>query len=210
MSYASRDVKDRIVQHPGRYQLNPVSGDIYDLVPVPGTVYEEGTDINKAYLQGIEDGIAEYGMPSGGIIMWSGLIINIPTGWALCDGLNGTPNLRDRFIVGAGSSYSVNEFGGLASVTLTGSQLPAHSHTGTTNSTGAHTHPVPIHTYTGTVSAHNSGGISSKPSNGSEDGTSPTSSSGAHSHTVTTTNTGGGTSHENRPPYLALAFIMKL
>ena len=46
-------------------------------------------------------------IPKGGIIMWSGATTAIPQGWALCDGTNGTPNLRDRFIVGAGSTYAV-------------------------------------------------------------------------------------------------------
>jgi parallel beta-helix repeat protein len=55
MSFIKRDVKDRVVQYPRRYQLVEVSQGIYDLVPVTGTVTEEGTAINKAYLQPIED-----------------------------------------------------------------------------------------------------------------------------------------------------------
>ena len=57
------------------------------------------------------------GVPTGGIIMWSGATNNIPSGWALCDGNNSTPNLQDRFIVGAGNSYAVNATGGSASGT---------------------------------------------------------------------------------------------
>ena len=68
-------------------------------------------------------------IPVGGIIMWSGTIANIPTGWALCDGNNGTPNLRDRFIVGAGSAYAVANVGGNPSTTLSLSQIPSHAHT---------------------------------------------------------------------------------
>ena len=68
------------------------------------------------------------GVPVGGIIMWSGATNNIPSGWALCDGNNGTPNLQDKFIVGAGSSYAVAATGGSADATLV-----SHSHT--TNST---------------------------------------------------------------------------
>jgi hypothetical protein len=56
---------------------------------------------------------APLGVPLGGIIMWSGTIGNIPDGYKLCDGTNGTPNLRDRFIVGAGDSYSVNDTVGI-------------------------------------------------------------------------------------------------
>jgi len=80
-------------------------------------------------------------LPKGIILMWSGAVVNIPTGWALCDGANGTPNLRDRFIVGAGSTYSVAATGGSkdavlvnhthtasASSAFTGSALSGHSH----------------------------------------------------------------------------------
>jgi hypothetical protein len=52
------------------------------------------------------------GVPAGGIIMWSGTIANIPSGFALCDGTNGTPDLRDRFVVGAGGSEVVGDTGG--------------------------------------------------------------------------------------------------
>ena len=58
------------------------------------------------------------GVPVGGIIMWSGATNNIPSGWALCDGNNGTPNLQDKFIVGAGSSYAVAATGGSKDATL--------------------------------------------------------------------------------------------
>ncbi len=68
------------------------------------------------------------GIPAGGIIMWSGSIASIPSGWALCNGSNGTPNLQDRFIVGAGGSYSIGESGGEAAHTLTEAEMPAHTH----------------------------------------------------------------------------------
>ena len=61
--------------------------------------------------------------------MWSGAANAIPTGYVLCDGGNGTPDLRDRFVVGAGNSYAVNATGGAASVTLTIAEMPAHTHT---------------------------------------------------------------------------------
>lgn len=71
-------------------------------------------------------------VPAGVIVMWSGSIASIPSGWALCNGLNLTPDLRDRFIVGAGSSYNPTNSGGQNTITLTTNQLPAHSHTATT------------------------------------------------------------------------------
>lgn len=51
-------------------------------------------------------------VPVGGIIMWSGSVADIPGGWVLCDGNNGTPDLQDRFVVGAGSTYSPDDTGG--------------------------------------------------------------------------------------------------
>ena len=60
-------------------------------------------------------------IPIGGIIMWSGTIVNIPTGWAICNGNSGTPNLLDKFIVGAGSGYAVGATGG-------STNIPQHSH----------------------------------------------------------------------------------
>jgi microcystin-dependent protein len=158
------------------------------------------------------DGIAPSGagfgfIPSGGIILWSGSVASVPSGWFLCNGSNGTPDLRNRFVVGAGDTYAVDATGGADSVTLDASQMPAHTHTfsGSTNTTGAHTHTVPN---------GNSGGASTVILNGnarSNDTNTSTSSAGDHSHTFsgTTASTGGGTSHENRPPYYALAYIMK-
>jgi microcystin-dependent protein len=171
-------------------------------------------------------------VPSGGIIMWSGLISAIPTGWALCDGSNATPDLRDRFIVGAGSTYSRNDTGGANSVTLTENEMPSHnhsmnsagnhSHTGTTDTEPDHDHWVNISaksTLIGNVATKS--GTSKVTRDNSTSGLfSKTEKAGAHSHSLdisangnhshTINNTGGDGSHENRPPYLALAFIMKL
>lgn len=81
-------------------------------------------------------------IPSGIIAMWSGASNAIPTGWVLCNGQNGTPDLRNRFIVGAGSSYSVGNTGGSDTVSLNTNQIPAHSHGFSLSavSAGAHTH----------------------------------------------------------------------
>lgn len=67
-------------------------------------------------------------LPIGSIVIWSGTIVSIPTGWQLCDGTNGTLDLRDRFIVGAGKSYSVGATGGEAMHTLTIVEMPPHIH----------------------------------------------------------------------------------
>ena len=150
-------------------------------------------------------------IPKGLITMWSGSITNIPTGWALCNGQNGTPNLTDRFMVAAGGKYNVGSTGGADSVTLTTAQIPSHSHgsgTLTTSTDGSHTHVIkPSLGYLGRAGT------------GAEDmlkyysgTTTSTETGGAHSHSIsgTTSNAGNGNSHENRPPYYALAYIMKL
>jgi hypothetical protein len=189
------------------------------------------------------------GIPSGVIVLWSGSTASVPSGWFLCNGANGTPNLQDRFIVGAGSSYAVGASGGASSTTLSTAQLPSHTH-----SVPSHTHSVPSHThsFSATTSSagshdhtmHGSGQMSStwrylghNSTGFSGGGGAPfgfqstpdthmrTSSDGAHTHTLsgttgatggttggtsaTTGGTGSGSSIENRPPYWALAYIMK-
>ena len=125
-------------------------------------------------------------VPSGGIIIWSGAANAIPSGWVLCDGQNSTPDLRDRFVVGAGSgsSYSVGNTGGANSVTLTTNQIPSHTH-----SYSSANYPT-------------SSGPEQNQSGGPEDRT-------TFNVSKTTGDTGGGQSHENRPPYYALCYIMK-
>lgn len=145
-------------------------------------------------------------LPKGSIIMWSGT--TVPAGWALCDGTNGTPDLKDRFIVGAGSKYSVGNKGGADSVALSSSQMPSHSHTGSTSSGGSHSHTGNDYqkyatSGSGQATVNNSGNTG--------DGKATISSTGsAHSHSFTTNSAGGGQAHENRPPYYALSFIMKV
>ena len=68
------------------------------------------------------------GVPAGAILIWSGSASDIPDGFVLCDGTNDTPDLRDRFILGAGKSYSVNSTGGEKEHTLTVDEMPSHNH----------------------------------------------------------------------------------
>ena len=74
-------------------------------------------------------------LPSGAIIMWSGSIGSIPAGWNLCDGTNSTPDLRDRFVIAAGSTYAVGATGGSADAIVV-----THTHTASVTDPG-HTHP---------------------------------------------------------------------
>jgi microcystin-dependent protein len=168
-------------------------------------------------------------VPAGVILLWSGSVASIPSGWALCNGSSGTPDLRDRFVVGAGSTYAVAATGGADSITLNSTQIPSHTHTfsattGNMSANSTHTHTIndPGHTHNYNVPSFTSPGIltvgSEAPSQtatattSSTTGISLNSASVQHTHTVsgTTDATGGGLSHENRPPYYALAYIMKL
>lgn len=151
------------------------------------------------------------GVPIGVIVMWSGEIADIPDGWALCDGKSNTPNLTDRFIVGAGAKYTVKAVGGNESVTLSTANMPSHSHGSgslSNNTTGDHTHKI-----TPSVGYLTNKGTGAEQALGYYNGTSTnTDSAGSHTHTISgsTASSGSGLAHENRPPFYALAYIMKL
>jgi len=151
------------------------------------------------------------GVPSGAIMMWSGTIATIPSGWYLCDGTNGTPNLTNKFIIGADA-----DDGGAAKTSITGSAtqtggskdaiVVSHSHTASTASAGAH-----VHNYE--TRAFNFAGVDTSRSY-SGSGTSiyssaQTLSAGSHSHTVTVDSAGSSGTNANLSPYFALAYIMK-
>lgn len=161
-------------------------------------------------------------VPKGVIVMWHGQPDQTPAGWVLCDGNNGTPDLRDRFIVGAGKSYKVNDKGGLATVKLETANLPLHTHAGSTSSSGEHQHWIEGTDARGlkyrkrnisgqtTVDMGFGGGSDADPNEEIWRGAVNTDTQAAHQHTFTTAAAGGNQSHENRPPYYALCFIMKM
>jgi len=155
------------------------------------------------------DQIIAAGIPSGNIAWWSGSEASIPDGWYLCNGLNGTPDLRDRFIVGAGSHYAKAARGGAITVTttatitiaghiLTAAEIPKHGH--------------------GITGDYNNN-LNYMQENAARDQTPGTAIAGSTSRT--TGNTGGGSSHTHpatwtgttgqskTPPYYALCIIMK-
>ena len=123
------------------------------------------------------------GVPSGGIIIWSGAANAIPTGYVLCDGNNSTPDLRDRFVVGAQNAYSVGDTGGSNTATDTVSiSVSVSGSTGYPN-LGGTAYPPQTYSYQDSVNhTHNFSG------------------SGSGSDTV---------SIDTRSPYYALTFIMK-
>jgi hypothetical protein len=163
-------------------------------------------------------------IPTGVITMWYGSIASIPTGWLLCNGTNGTPDLRDRFIVGAGSTYAVNATGGsadailvahdhLATSTFTGQALGNHTHTAT-DSGHSHTYSLPNQAFPQSGSstpclypsyATSSTGV------GRANISVTSNSAGTPSGTVSTTVDfmGQDATGRNLPPYYALAYIMK-
>ena len=144
------------------------------------------------------------GFPVGGIILWSGSTGTIPSGWRLCDGGGGTPDLRNRFVVGAGSTYAVNATGGSAN-----SDLQQHSHSATSSVTDpGHNHEMIGAGFPDTFnkSPHVPSRVKSGPFV-SSDWSAKTGISVSTS--ISKTGSGNGT-NANLPPYYALCYIMKL
>ena len=168
-------------------------------------------------------------VPVGTIGIWSGAITTIPDGWQLCDGTNNTPDLRGRFVVGAGTRklrgitdegvasdwtvnrlFSMNTTGGADSIKYTTSKLPQHNHsyTVTLNTAGGHEHKHAVTALAGgsTLDDDNTVGmwLTGK--------SYLTESAGGHQHTYsgTTNATGSGSAFENRPAFYALAYIMRI
>ena len=133
-------------------------------------------------------------IPSGGIIIWSGSAAAIPTGWVLCNGSNSTPDLRDRFVVGAGSTYAVGATGGSANAIVV-------THTHTVSDPGHN------HSYLTDVGSAEAAGTTTiyallgKSTSGSNTGSQTTG--------ITVNSTGSSGTNANLPPYYALCYIMK-
>jgi microcystin-dependent protein len=187
------------------------------------------------------DILAATQLPRGIITMWSGATNAVPSGWALCDGNNGTPNLKDRFIVGAGQSYGVGNTGGnwtqtpsvwtnaagtgiqVAGTAINTSQMPWHTHSGSVGSdasiqvqdsiqsssagewladdsfgsVGWSPSPIrkPLKEFSASLSISGTGGNQPHYHGVTDNG---------HAHTA------AASAIDVRPPYYALAFIMKL
>lgn len=123
--------------------------------------------------------------PIGSILNWSGTEADVPTGWHICNGEDGTLDLRDKFVLGAGTTHPVGDTGGSEEVTLTVGQMPRHGH------------------LLGLVKSGNAGGSYNYP---------PATSSAS---TVSNANdaitmSGSSQPHSNMPPYYALLFIQKI
>jgi len=179
-------------------------------------------------------------VPMGGIILWSGALIDIPAGWSLCDGSNGTPDLSGKFIIGAGTrdaiirdtllatrlggsaSFNTNDEGGFDWVGLDVTHIHRHSHDITFALNTGHTHFTATGNDggdgngTGLVSRYKGYGDDDSYSLKGPAGDSPGNYKSStnwvekHGHTGTTTDTGTSSPHKNVPVYLVLAYIMKL
>ena len=140
--------------------------------------YEAIGDVDAHTVDGLH---ASEITPRGLIVMWNGLIANIPAGWVICDGFNGTPNLKAKFVRGAPAGQEAGGTGGEDTHTLTVAEMPSHNHSMSAHWEGA----VDVkYLLLGKVIADSNYGWA-------------------------TNYTGGGQAHENRPAYYQLIFIMK-
>lgn len=158
----------------------------------------------------------------GMIVMWSGSVETIPAGYALCDGTNDTPDLRDRFVVGASSTYAVDATGGSKDAVAV-----SHSHTGSVtvdtktgldgtlqflNRTNNAQDISIVTTSSGSVTYNKNGpsyGLGYSGGAGSKSTTASFKLNHNHSGSVTVNSAGTSGTNKNLPPYYALAFIMK-
>jgi hypothetical protein len=204
------------------------TGSSGDPFTVAGTLVSSGTvDITGAFrLDGTAGASGQVLLSAGGsttptwgnafvagmIMLWSGSSASIPSGWLLCDGSSSTPDLRNRFVVGATSTYAVGATGGSADAIVV-----AHTHTlSATTNTASLTGTITEQYANGGGHGGTSGVFSQ--SNTTVDGDGGESRpgrtinfDGSHSHTVsgTTASTGSSGTNANLPPYYALCYIMK-
>ena len=225
----------------------PVPTTVADLDPVAANNYPVGSEsvgpnldnylrAHAAIIRQVSDSIApaiSTALPAGTIVMWSGTAGTIPAGWKLCDGTNGTPNLVNRFVLGANATSPVfGATGGAATVTLNANQMPVHNHP---VSDPGHLHPVldAGHNHPVNDPGHQHGlqvGATDTPLGGTANGDSVSSSTVLTNASLTgvyltaslanvsvltnftgvsTQNAGSGQAHENMPPYFALCYIQK-
>jgi hypothetical protein len=130
-------------------------------------------------------------IPTGLISIWSGATGSIPTGWVLCNGSNGTPDLRNLFVIGAGSTYAVGATGGTADAIVV-----------------AHTHTINDPGHSHNTASTGSGTLANAAASGNT-GTSSSTTSSAQTGITATNSSGTSGTGANLPPYYALAYIMK-
>jgi hypothetical protein len=173
-----------------------------------------GPDVDYIYKSGGNMSIADFagaGIPTGLVIWWYGAIALIPDGWQLADGTNGTIDLRDRMVVGAGtgSAYSPGDTGGSATFTATGT-ITVNTHALTEAEMAAHTHPY-IDTQNHRNNYGDAGTSRCRWNAGSNSGDTASAGSGtAHGHSTAEGTAFTGVATASLPFCLALAFIQKV
>ena len=202
-------------------QQTGASGDPFT---VAGTLVSSGTvDITGAFrLDGTAGASGQVLLSAGGsttptwgnmfvagmIMLWSGSSATIPSGWVLCDGTNSTPDLRNRFVVGATSTYAVGATGGSANAIVV-----SHTHTATvatTSLTGEITNQYTAgNTYGGTSGVFSQSSYNVDGDGGESRPGRTIYFDGSHSHTATISTEGSSGTNANLPPYYALCYIMK-
>lgn len=200
-----------------------------------GTLTLADGQILPVKINGLEAYVKLHAVPMGVILMWSGEVVDIPAGWYLCNGLNGTPDLRDKFILGAGSlDYAPGDSGGTTTHTHVGTIANggSHSHTVTVDGHALTVNELPVHDHPNGVTdqqtneifceGHTAATIAGYDLWGYDAGsgvfqglTGDTGGGLPHSHTAATAS-GGTHTHlvDNDdttvlPPYYALCFIMR-
>jgi hypothetical protein len=180
-------------------------------VPVDHTPFSSSLDV----FQVIADNISV--VPSGVIVMWAGSVGAIPTGYRLCDGSSGAPDLRSRFIIGYDASNpsndTIGQTGGNDSITLSTAQMPAHTHFA-----DFYGNPLPGHTHkAGYVDSSGGTGSGYRVSDSNISAPNPSVgtltdsvSAGTPSGSVEVQSAGNGDSINIRPRYYTLAFIQKI
>ena len=135
--------------------------------------------------------------PLGAIVIWHGSVDSIPDGWKLCNGQNGTPDLRNRFVPGAGDEYAVGAKGGEKTHALSMDEMPSHRHEYVGDDALAGIEPGASEAIRATTTRYDAESkLSGDPT--------------WASHVYATSSVGGGGVHENRPPFYALCYIMRV
>lgn len=181
-----------------------------------------------AHIRNIKSALRQEGQRRVGFVeMWVGELANLPPGYVLCDGQNGTVDMRDRMPLGAGGKWEVGDSGGEAEVTLTVEQMPTHDHPASSGDAGSHSHSASSgnagghrHTYvtssdSGWAGNAREGGTAARRDNntsleGSHNHPISISTAPNHTHPVTVGNRGGGEAHNNMPPWRALWFVQRV
>mgnify|MGYP003973918019 CR=1 FL=1 len=210
---AELGVKSRITT-PLQLEVNTKDGSLPDL-----TVNDGRVDVRESlYVNNVEVGTAVGNVPIGAITLWMGL--TAPANWAICDGTNGTPDMRGLLPIGQSGSYALNTTGGSADAIAV-----SHTHTASSNSTGAHTHSTTAagnHAHTiataSTQGKYEKQGYNSTCYDGKTSASTNTTgnhshtanSAGAHAHTITVNAGGAAGTGKNLPPYRAVNYIMRI